>query len=211
MPKGRISMPFSRHRLGRLRAGLVLAAASAGLVTAATVGPAAAAVQPVTQAAVQTQKVSTADTLAAKSVSAHFPASGTYFDQELIKDVKTLRCLDSNATGNVYTNPCWPGDSYQEWDLYQYIESLPTTTVYFYAFKDVATGRCLDSNAAGNLYTTHPCQAPGNTYQDWVPMNPVLGDSYFDYATGRCLDSNATGNAYTLPCNGGPYQEWSFP
>jgi serine/threonine-protein kinase len=191
MPKSRIRMPFSRHRPGRLLAGLALAAASAGLVTAAAVGPAAAAA---------------------------VPHGGTYVSLgaiglDTIHDVATGRCLDSNAAGNAYTLPC-NGGQYQDWYLYQYEESLPTTTVYFYAYQDAATGRCLDSNAAGNLYTTqggsvyatYPCQAPVNTYQDWVPTG--LGTSFFDWATGRCLDSNAAGNAYTLPCNGGPYQEW---
>ena len=116
-----------------------------------------------------------------------------------LQDQQTGRCLDSNAAGMVYTNPCQvPGNRYQDWAQ----TSLPGGIV---SFEDVATSRCLDSNAAGNLYT-NPCQAPGNHYQDWGPS----AARFVDHATNRCLDSNAAGSAYTLPCNGGNYQNWKL-
>jgi hypothetical protein len=32
-----------------------------------------------------------------------------------LKDVATGRCLDSNASGSIYTNPCQPTNEYQQW------------------------------------------------------------------------------------------------
>jgi serine/threonine-protein kinase len=124
-----------------------------------------------------------------------------------LKDYQTDRCLDSNAAGQVYTNPCqFPGNLYQNWDLWQYDLMTPGGVPYsVWAWQDVATGRCLDSNAAGNLYT-NPCQAPGNDYQTWV--GGVISNEIVDEHTGLCLDSNYAGQAYTHVCNGGNFQAW---
>jgi hypothetical protein len=68
------------------------------------------------------------------------------------------RCLDSNANGQAYTNPCSTSNTYQNWQIV-------ANGSFYFLLKDRATGRCLDSNANGNVYT-NPCST-SNTYQNW--------------------------------------------
>jgi hypothetical protein len=126
---------------------------------------------------------------------------------EGLQDDATGYCLDSNAAGRIYTNPCQvPGNHYQDWYITKWEFVTEFDVTYAYSIMDLQTGRCLDSNAAGQLYTTNPCQPPGNAYQMWA-----LGGSglvYIDTATGLVLDSNFAKSAYTHTPNGGLYQDW---
>jgi Ricin-type beta-trefoil lectin domain len=111
-----------------------------------------------------------------------------------IRDVATLRCLDSNLANSVYTLPC-NGGNFQNW---VFAGSGTTSTV-----RDVSTGFCLDSNTSGQVYAI-PCN--GGNFQRWEISRS--GGRFVDAATGRCLDSNTDGRVYTLPCNEGNFQNW---
>jgi len=68
---------------------------------------------------------------------AYSPYSGYYYFYS-IQDQATGRCLDSNAAGAVYTNPCQaPGNAYQDW----YWSAANVSG--FSNFTDVATGLTL--------------------------------------------------------------------
>jgi serine/threonine-protein kinase len=112
-------------------------------------------------------------------------------------DTATLRCLDSNANGSVYTLGC-NGGRYQLW--------TNSRDVYGDRIVDQQTGRCLDSNTQGRVYTL-PCN--GGAFQQWTVTNKgTYGYEIRNVATGMCLDSNANGSVYTLGCNGGNFQRW---
>ncbi|MCM3922025.1 RICIN domain-containing protein [Frankia sp. AiPs1] len=109
----------------------------------------------------------------------------------------TLKCLDSNAGGDVYALGC-NGGPYQSW--------VSSGLNFGDQIQDAQTGRCLDSNGAKRVYTG-PCN--GGSYQQWqVTDRGQFGYEIRDVATGFCLDSNGSGQVYTHGCNGGNYQRW---
>jgi hypothetical protein len=113
------------------------------------------------------------------------------------KNAATLRCLDSNATGSLYTLACNNG-SYQLW--------TNTLLTFGDEIRDLATGWCLDSNVTGHAYTL-PCNR--GSFQQWtVTSRGATGFEIRNVATGFCLDSNTSGSVYTLPCNNGTFQRW---
>ncbi len=60
----------------------------------------------------------------------------------MLKSVATGLCLDANANGIVYSNPCNTSNTYQWW------YRSPDRDI-----KHGATGRYLDSNGGGDVYT----------------------------------------------------------
>ncbi|MEU4196962.1 RICIN domain-containing protein [Kribbella sp. NPDC026611] len=87
-------------------------------------------------------------------------------------------CLDSNAAGDVYLNPCDPRNPYQQWHIWNGGWT-----------KNVATGRCLqaDTYFAPEAIHTEYCLSESSQhflhwqhgwyqrvwYQDWYPREAV--------------------------------------
>jgi hypothetical protein len=127
---------------------------------------------------------------------ADYNSYGTIFDDQ------TRLCLDSNFSGDVYTDSCNGGD-YQNWDAH-YNSSTGWTT-----FTDDMTGLCLDSNNSGDVYTD---SCNGGYYQNWdLVYVPGFAEYIQDDQTGRVLDSNYNGDVYTNPLDlTDYYQGWWF-
>lgn len=113
------------------------------------------------------------------------------------QNTATLRCLDSDFNGSVYTLDC-NGGGFQLWT------NAPLN--FGDQIRDRATGWCLDSNTAGHAYML-PCN--NGAFQQWtVRRTGGFGYEIRNVATGLCLDSNTSGSVYTLACNGGNFQRW---
>ncbi|WP_416968307.1 RICIN domain-containing protein [Streptomyces sp. 4F14] len=121
-------------------------------------------------------------------------AAGTEF-----VSLGTLRCLDSNGRGDVYTLRCNYGE-YQRWEGTASFNSLGS-------IRNVATGLCLQRPARGpGPIIADRCRS-GYGPQMWTLR--TTGSPEAEVHNGSiCLDSNAAGSVYALGCNGGNYQKW---
>jgi ricin-type beta-trefoil lectin protein len=114
---------------------------------------------------------------------------------QAFRNFATMKCLDGNAAGSVYTSGCYWA-SYQSW--------VPTLVGEGYQIRNTQTGRCLDSNVDGKVYT-QPCNR--GRYQQWY-FDAHSPTRLRNVSTLKYLDSNGAGSVYTLAGNGGNYQRW---
>jgi len=84
----------------------------------------------------------------------------TPFGGENLENVGNFQCLDSNAAGDDYTDPCNWNNEYQSWTF----GGLgPASTI-----QNQVTLRCLDGNSSGSSYTSL-CNW-NNLYQNWTEL-----------------------------------------
>lgn len=135
------------------------------------------------------------------------PASA-YVGPDLLRNWETGLCLDSGpgdegGRGQVYTNPCQPGNDYQTWNiLYQGHDGHDIVMI-----QDKATGLCLSRQLD---VSTLPCNGAAAD-QRWLAVGGGWNNVQLKSSgSGACLDSNRNRDVYTLGCNGGGYQAWKL-
>jgi hypothetical protein len=137
------------------------------------------------------------------------PASAYTLGPSFLRNWETGRCLDSNAGGKVYTNPCQSGNNYQNWVVvydhhtnYDVVKIMNVATqMYLYWSPDkVFTNQYVPSGTY--YYPQLTWEARGSGW-DKVALADVDGHNV-------CLDSNRAGDAYTEICNGGGFQLWKL-
>ncbi|QHC23418.1 hypothetical protein [Streptomyces sp. GS7] len=118
--------------------------------------------------------------------------ANTYQYNVMLQDYATGRCLDSNG-GDVYTNPCQPGNPFQRWNVVSYEGNVGG---YYDRVQVVhrKSGNCL---RAQRYHSSVPWGA-----QDWVATRGA-GCSWTDYHQQRNLTwvGNTPGN---------PRSSWQF-
>jgi hypothetical protein len=118
-------------------------------------------------------------------------------------------CLDSNANGAVYLNPCWNNDAYQQWIFWE-------DTAGDFGIQDDATGRCLGAGADGSVSTYPEAECSfSNTWALWAVSDYIDGLGHHvinlaNYGASGCLDANKPGSLPYInhDCYTGGYQDW---
>ncbi|WP_329222385.1 ricin-type beta-trefoil lectin domain protein [Streptomyces sp. NBC_01485] len=146
-------------------------------------------------------------------MNANSASAATYYRYvNLLRNWETGRCLDSNAVGQVYTNPCQQGNDYQTWTVV-YKARMDHDIVQIV---NKATQRCLYWNDKPALVlATVACEVSWTQDPSASLLWRAAGSSWdnvqlTDIHASKCLDSNRGGSAYMHDCNGGGYQHWKL-
>ncbi|MGW2445771.1 RICIN domain-containing protein [Streptomyces sp. NPDC001675] len=133
-------------------------------------------------------------------------SSASAAGSDFLRNWENGRCLDSNAAGEVYTNPCQFGNNYQQWQILNLHHGEFGYDVA--QFKNVATGLYL-------RYVDYPQTGPYTDAQrtywagagsDWqhAALLPQAGGANI------CLSGDGGGIVWTEPCSGAGYQNWKY-
>ncbi|MFG2971073.1 hypothetical protein ACGFZS_48175 [Streptomyces sp. NPDC048288] len=121
-------------------------------------------------------------------------------------------CLDSNAAGDLYTNPCQEGNNYQKWVIV-YDSHVNYGQVKIY---NVATGRYLwwaQTTPFTQVY--FPSTDPYYQQQIWEAVGSSwdkfqLKDPDWSYGAHWCLYADGNGDAHATGCNPNGTNLWKF-
>lgn len=127
-----------------------------------------------------------------------------------LQQIYTAKCLDSDAYGDAYMNPCQSANAYQSWDVAE--AGVSTNGRMGYQIRDVKTNLCLEPLFTGSWYGigTERCN-PGNPRQNWYWTPGATAAQFSQADPAGCLDGNGSQTYFTsgvcIPSN--EYQNWT--
>jgi hypothetical protein len=143
--------------------------------------------------------------VAASMLVVQAPAQADYVGTNYLRNWATGRCLETNESGQVYTNPCTlpvGSNPNQSWTPRRVGHDG-----YDIVILTNRAGRCLMNvdflyahYGCDNVFLDHYAWGAKGTWYQVVLENEI----------GGCLDSNQAGQAYLHACNGGGFQKWRF-
>ena len=127
-----------------------------------------------------------------------------------LQQIATSKCLDSDAYGDAYMNPCQSANPYQNWDVAE--AGVSTNGRMGYQIRDVKTNLCLAPLFTGSWYGigTERCN-PGDTRQNWYWTPGATAAQFSQAEPGGCLDGNGSRTYFTsgVCISTNEYQNWT--
>lgn len=142
----------------------------------------------------------------ASMLVAQAPAQADYVGTNYLRNWATGRCLETNQSGQVYTNPCTlpvGSNPNQSWTPRRVGHDGHDVVLLV----NVATDRCLMN--VDVLIAHLGCSSANLPNYAWGAKGTWY-QVVFENEAGGCLDSNHAGQAYMHGCNGGGFQKWRF-
>jgi serine/threonine-protein kinase len=147
------------------------------------------------------------------AVAAQSPAQAYYVGKDVLRGWHTGKCLDSDFSGNVYTNSCYLPIGSNPHQIWEPLLIGRTTSDDVVLLRNEATRRCLAWYSSGrtNKIITDDCSGRGFG-RLWLAVGNGWSNVVFQDSTGYkvCLDHDGTGFVYPYNCNYGAFQHWSF-
>ncbi|WP_157876602.1 RICIN domain-containing protein [Streptomyces graminilatus] len=133
--------------------------------------------------------------------------ASAYVGPNLLRNWETGRCLDSNSSGQVYTNPCQTGNDYQTWNmLFSRHDAYDIVEV-----QNKATGLCLRYDINRRMITAN-CLGSGGAHAGlWAAVGSSWDKVQLKSAFGgnECVD-NTSGGVSLRGCYNTGLQLWKL-
>ncbi|WP_326554219.1 RICIN domain-containing protein [Micromonospora sp. NBC_01813] len=135
------------------------------------------------------------------------PAQADYVGTNYLRNWATGRCLETNQSGQVYTNPCTlpvGSNPNQSWTPRRVGHDGYDIVI----LTNVATDRCLLN--VDIVVAHYGCENVNLPNFAWGVKADPWYQMVLENEAGNCLDSNHAGQAYLHACNWGGHQKWRF-